>query len=232
MNKPSTQNLFFADLHHPGGTDAEIEELFEQIPANTRRVFFLGDTFHYWINEESFIEEAYAPFLHQLRKWAADGIQLFFLEGNRDFLASHYLDDKPWIDVLTNPSIIDLAGRAVYIGHGDELAWNDWSYQMYKSVIRSRPLRFLADALPGSMRKKIANRMSRASRSIVASKDRSMLAIPEKAYRQVIDSGVDMIIHGHLHASYQQEIHGAKHAGTVICFGWKDGKRNLIHFEG
>ncbi|MGC9329369.1 MAG: UDP-2,3-diacylglucosamine diphosphatase, partial [Candidatus Hinthialibacter sp.] len=94
-----------------------------------------------------------------------DGVSIFFLEGNRDFLASHYFDRQPWIDVLPNPSVIDIGGRAVYIGHGDELCWNDWAYQIYKTLIRSRLMRFAADSAPSALRKRIAQSMSNASRS-------------------------------------------------------------------
>ena len=231
MNPTNGQNLFFADLHHPGGCAEDIEELFLQIPSDTTRIFLLGDTFHYWINEFSFIHEIYAPFLARLKKWADEGIQLFFIEGNRDFLASHYLEEQPWIDVLPNPALIDIAGRMVYVGHGDELCWNDWPYQMYKSFIRSGMLRLLADHLPSEFRKLMVKKMAAASVKIVAGKNASLLKIPDKAYRHVIDSGVQMIIHGHLHETYQKEIETSHGNGTVLCFGWKDQKRNFIHLE-
>jgi UDP-2,3-diacylglucosamine hydrolase len=231
MASDKPQNVFFADLHHPGGRDEAIQTLFRQIPENTRRIFFLGDTFHYWINESSFIEDLYTQFFAQLRAWANQGIDLFFLEGNRDFLASHYLEEQPWIDVLPNPSIIDMAGRAVYIGHGDELAWNDWQYQLYKSFIRSTPMRFLANRLPDAMRRRTVRKMAEASKTLIAGKTSSTLQIPEKAYRQVIDTGVDLLLHGHVHQSYTREINTGVHAATIIAFGWSDGKRNFLHFD-
>ena len=129
----SEQTVFIADLHHKGGREEEIDRLLNEIPSNTRRIFFLGDTFHYWVNESSFIQEKYASFLELLQKWSRDGIHLFFLEGNRDFLAARFFDEQPWIDVLPNPSLIEMGGRIVYIGHGDELCWNDWAYQFYKN---------------------------------------------------------------------------------------------------
>lgn len=226
------QNIFFADLHHPGGEEEEINRLLSEIPQNTVRLFFIGDTFHYWINERSFIEDRYAPFLNRLKDLAKQGLHLFFLEGNRDFLASHYLDEQPWIDVLSNPTVTELGGRAVYIGHGDELCWNDWAYQMYKSVIRSDIMRFVADRLPAPLQRRAVRKMAQASTRIVAAKDKQTLQVPEKAYRQVIASGVDVIVHGHLHQTYQRIINVEGRRGEIYCFGWKDGKRNIIHFEG
>jgi UDP-2,3-diacylglucosamine hydrolase len=222
------KHVFIADLHHPGGQDEEINELFSQIPSGATHLYFLGDTFHYWINDPDFISLRYHDFFERLKDWANKGLQLFFLEGNRDFLASHFLEEEPWIDVLMNPSILDISGRCVYVGHGDELCWNDWPYQMYKSVIRSTPMRFLADHLPDTLRRSAVKRMSEASAKIVAGKAQSMLQIPEKAYTQIIDSGVDVIIHGHLHQTYQREIQAFHHSGSVISFGWKDEKRNII----
>lgn len=226
------ENVFFADLHHPGGEEEEINRLLEEIPPSTKRVFFLGDCFHYWINDPRFIQETYSPFLKRLRELSHNGVHLFFLEGNRDFLASHYLDAQPWIDVLINPSVIELGGRAVYLGHGDELCWNDWAYQTYKTFIRSSAIRYLADRLPGPLRRKAAAKMSTASKSFVAAKPQISLKVPSEAYEQVIDAGVDVIIHGHVHDTYQRAIQTGERAGVVYCFGWSEGKRNFIHFEG
>ncbi len=225
-------NVFFADLHHPGGVDEEVNQLFDDMPSDTSRLFFLGDIFHFWVNDPAFIEGRYKEFLAQLETLAKNGMQLFFIEGNRDFLASHYLDSQPWIDVLGNPSVIDLAGRAVYIGHGDELCWNDWAYQMYKGFIRSKPLRTLADRMPSSWKMKAVQGMANASETIVSSKSHLTLAVPQRAYEQVASTGIDAIIHGHVHDTYQKAIQVDGRETTIYSFGWKNGKRNLIHFEG
>lgn len=232
MKKTSGQNVFLADLHHPGGASGEIEQLLAEIPGNTRRIFLLGDIFQFWVDDSAFMEEKYASFLARLKAWAEEGIQLFFLEGNRDFLASHYFDNEPWIDVLANPTVIDLGGRAVYIGHGDELCWNDWAYQTYKTFIRSRLARLLAGWLPRRLHRRIAQRMEKASGVLVAGKKESVLAVPHRAYESVISSGIDVIVHGHVHQTYQREYTVNGRTGQVLAFGWKDGKRNLIHFEG
>ncbi len=232
MNCISGENVFFSDLHHPGGEVEEIERLLNEIPAGTRRVFLIGDIFHFWVNDPDFLKTHYAPFLDRLRRWAGEGIQLFFIEGNRDFLASHYFEEQPWIDVLANPTVTELGGRAVYIGHGDELCWNDWAYQVYKSVIRSRPLRFLADHLPAPLRHRTARRLSQASAVMVAGKAPAALEIPRHAYESIIASGIDVIVHGHLHQTYQREYTVGGKTGRVLSFGWKDGKRNFIHFAG
>jgi UDP-2,3-diacylglucosamine hydrolase len=229
MHKTAGKHIFFADLHHPGYRHAEIEQLFDNLPADTSHIFFLGDTFHYWINDDSFIEDRYAYLLSIMQAWAKEGIQLFFLEGNRDFLASHYLDNQSWIDVLGNPSVIDIAGRAVYLGHGDELCWNDWQYQFYKSIIRSRPMRFVANNMPSILRRKTVQKMAETSPKLVAKKTSNTLKVPKKAYEQVINTGVDMIIHGHLHRSYHIQIPTEQHNGVVHSIGWVDGKRNFIY---
>ncbi len=232
LSRISGENVFFADLHHPGGKSEEIEQLLAEIPSTTRRIFLLGDIFHFWINDPDFFQDRYSAFLHQLEKWAEHGIQVFFLEGNRDFLASHYFDTQPWIDVLNNPSVIDIGGRAVYIGHGDELCWNDWPYQIYKTVIRSPFMRFLADRLPATFRRNAAQKMTEASHRIVSAKKELTLAVPPRAYKSIIASGIDVIIHGHLHQTYQRQYRIDGRQGQVFAFGWQDGKRNLIHFEG
>ncbi|MEW6235931.1 MAG: UDP-2,3-diacylglucosamine diphosphatase [Candidatus Omnitrophota bacterium] len=226
------RSVFFADLHHPGGQCEEIDALFGEIPDDAKRIFLLGDIFHYWINDKEFIEERYRAFLSRLKRWADQGIELFFLEGNRDFLASHYFDEQSWIEVLSNPAVIDIGGRSVYIGHGDELCWNDWAYQFYKSLIRSSWMRLAADRLPASLRRSLARKMSQTSAAIVAGKSQETLRIPHRAYEQIVATGIDLIIHGHLHESYQRECRARGMQGTIVSFGWKDGKRNFIHFEG
>ena len=232
MTVDTGQNVFLADLHHPGGTDEAIDQLLDGIPTDTKRIFLLGDTFHFWVNDRAFIENRYRHFLTRLQDWAQQGMQLFFLEGNRDFLASRYFEEQPWMDVLPNPTVTEMGGHAVYIGHGDELCWNDWAYQLYKSCIRSRAMRFMADHLPSSWRVGAARKFSETSPSLVATKDPVTLEVPRRAYEQVFTSGIDVIVHGHLHTTYQQEYTRSGKTGRVYCFGWKDGKRNLLHFAG
>ncbi len=231
LSKPG-KNFFVADLHHPGGPHTEIDQLFDEMPADTKQIFLLGDTFHFWINHEEFIREQYGEFLTRLRQYAERGIDVFFLEGNRDFLATRYIERVPYIHVLPNPSLMEIGGRVVYIGHGDELCWNDYAYQMYKTFIRSRPMRWLADHLPGPILSGIAQRMTEASNVIVSGKSKRTLEIPSRAYESVISSGVDVIIHGHIHDTYQREYTIGDRKGTVYAFGWKDGKRNVIYFDG
>ncbi len=232
LNHSSRENVFFVDLHHPGNEDAEINKLFSGIPANTKRIFLLGDIFHVWINDEEWIKEKYSFFLDQLKQWSAKGIDIFFIEGNRDFLASHYFENESWIEVLPNPTVMEIGGQAVYIGHGDELCWNDWAYQFYKSVIRSRWMRFLANRLPSSFRRRTVQKMAQTSTKLVARKKKESLAIPRRAYEAIISTGIDVIIHGHLHESYQREYKVGDMAAKVVCFGWQNDKRNFIHIPG
>lgn len=220
--------MFAADLHHPGGRNEEIERFFLEIPDSVQSIFLLGDIFDYWVNDPDFIEERYGAFLQLLRKMAAGGIDIFFVEGNRDFLASHYFEDEPWIHVLPNPSIIDIDGRTAYIGHGDELCWNDYMYQAYKAVIRSRIVRAIADHLPGHWKQRIAARMAEKSTQLTRKSTRSALRVPPRAYRYMIRTGMDVIIHGHLHDTYQRNIESDGRSGVVLAFGWQEGRRNLI----
>ncbi len=226
------KNFFVVDLHHPGGPHTEIDRIFDAMPADTKQIFMLGDTFHFWINHDEFIQARYGAFLERLRGYADRGIDVFFLEGNRDFLASSYFRDLPYIHLLPNPSLMEIGGRVVYIGHGDELCWQDWAYQIYKTIIRSGPSRFVAEHLPHPILVSLAQQMTQASNKRVAAKPRRVLEVPHNAYRSIIASGVDVIIHGHVHDTYQREYTVNNRKGTVYAFGWKDGKRNVIYFDG
>ena len=224
----AAKRMFAADLHHPGGRYMPIEQLFDSMPETVEQVFLLGDTFDYWINDEDFIEEYYGAFLQRLRRLAAGGVDLFFVEGNRDFLARDYFEGEDWIDVLPNPSVIDLDGRIAYIGHGDELCWNDYRYQIYKAIIRSKPMRFIADHRPNRWKRRIVRRMAAKSAEFVAAKSQRQLAVPQRAYARMISMGMDVVIHGHVHRSYQHQMRVGEREGAILTFGWQDGKRNVI----
>ncbi len=230
-SKPG-KNFFVADLHHPGGPHSEIDQIFDEMPPDTKQIFLLGDTFHYWINDGRFIRDTYGDFLIRLQGYAEREIDIFFLEGNRDFLASAYFENVAYIHTLPNPSLIDISGRVVYIGHGDELCWSDWAYQIYKTFIRSKAMRLMADNLPRPILTRVAQKLSEASNAIVAAKPRRVLQVPHKAYRSIIANGVDVIIHGHVHDTYQREYLVGGRKGTVYAFGWKNGRRNVIYFDG
>jgi UDP-2,3-diacylglucosamine pyrophosphatase LpxH len=93
-------------------------------------------------------------------------------------------------------------------------------------------VKYLADKLPSAVKQSVIKNMERASKSFIAGKKKESLRVPERAYNAVIDLGIDVIVHGHLHDTYQRQITSNGRVCQVFCFGWKDGKRNIIHFEG
>src|SRR5437868_12849526 len=80
---------FISDLHLTPGmprTLAAFERLLARAARQARALFILGDFFEFWIGDE----ETEAPFAARvaaaLARLAAQGVQVYLMHGNRDFL--------------------------------------------------------------------------------------------------------------------------------------------------
>ncbi len=98
-------------------------------------------------------------------------------------------------------------GKKIYFGHGDELERFNYSYQLYKSIIRSYPLKTLANWVPYSVIEKVGTWMSKTSKGHNKKKYQFQESSDTKAsYRSHMDywfknTSWDMIVCGHSHVS-------------------------------
>ncbi len=196
------KTLFISDLHlceqRPDLTAAFLHFLrHDALEANA--LYILGDLFEFWIgdDEPSSLHDKVAKALRNLR---AQGIAIYFIHGNRDFLLGERFAKRAGLILLPPVNQIDLYGRRALLLHGDSLCTRDLAYQRFRRITGWRWLRLLFLGLPLPSRQRIARRLRVGSHTGKQRKaDTIMDVCPEAVQALMQRYQASLLIHGHTH---------------------------------
>jgi len=115
--------LFISDIHlsqgRPDMTAALVRFLEHDAPG-ADALYVLGDLFEFWIGDDDpnplhrEVAEAFLALSQQ-------GVPLYFIHGNRDFLLGRQFAKQAGMTLLGDPCVIELYGERVLLSHGDLL---------------------------------------------------------------------------------------------------------------
>jgi UDP-2,3-diacylglucosamine hydrolase len=198
--------LFVSDVHFGAGSpaaDRAREERFlsflERRAPATRRLFLLGDLFDFWFDYRHAIPRRPFGVVRRLADLAGRGVELHWIGGNHDFWADRFLRDELGARVYPGPSAVELAGRRLFLMHGDGMARGDLGYKLLKGMLRNRWTIAAYGALHPDIGIPLALRVSKWSRG---SRDEENVD-REWLYRQLalprFAAGHDAVLTGHYH---------------------------------
>ncbi len=234
--------VFAADFHLQASDPEGIAlacRFVDTCALRTRRIYLLGDVFDFWTSRALLRLLELRTFFDALRSAAANGTELYFLPGNRDFNLNPAVGAEIGLRVCGEDLSVRLSERSILLTHGDRFLLNDRSYQRFKKVIRSAPARFLAQNMPGRISCALARRLRRYSSSAVARKRSMALAIVESALKECFADGFDWVICGHVHRPQRRDydhrrslyvLPALQEAGEFAVL--KDGRLELSSPEG
>lgn len=130
---------FISDLHldpaEPGTLDAWRRYLRS---SRADAIFMLGDLFEVWVGDDTLDEPGSfeADAAASLQQAAAQR-PLFFMVGNRDFLAGAAFLQRSGMTGLSDPTVLVLGERRILLSHGDALCLEDVDYQRFRALSRS-----------------------------------------------------------------------------------------------
>ena len=133
--------LFISDLHlcveRP-----EITRLFDRFVSETapaaKSLYILGDLFEYWIGDDQLDVDPLAQHVAgKISALAAKGTRCFFMHGNRDFLIGERFAREAGLEILADPTLVEIGDTAVLLMHGDTLCTDDLAYQSFRAQVRS-----------------------------------------------------------------------------------------------
>ena len=146
-----------ADSHlgGPGGSPEVFLEQLQQVrDRGCQRLILLGDIFHVWVGFPGFETpevQAVAPVLRELR---SAGVEIDYVEGNRDF----FIAEGPYSDLFDRVSSevsFEAGGLRVLAVHGDGLNDRDRRYRFWRFLSKSRITRFLMRRLPSVLARRL-----------------------------------------------------------------------------
>lgn len=227
--------LFVSDLHLSPVRPA-ISGLFQDFLACQARqaaaLYILGDLFEYWAGDDDLTEPFNAAICAALKQVAAAGTQLFFMPGNRDFLIGPDFARASGVRLLTEPHLVDIAGTATLLLHGDTLCSDDAAYQEFRNKVRSVAWQASFLAQPLAERKAQIAALRQESNQAKQFKSVAIMDVNPAAVAAVLRShGYPRLIHGHTHrlARHRHQVDG--HACERWVLGdWYDSG-NYLHCD-
>lgn len=230
---------FISDLHLDASRPAITNLLLiflQEIQEQAEALYILGDFFEYWVGDDSLdnpLSISFQPVLQQLRILSNNGTQLYFQQGNRDFLVGERFADTIGCTLLPEQHIIDFYGTPTLLMHGDSLCTDDIAYQQARVMLRN-PLwqqQFLS--LPLASRIAQAQAMRAQSQQAMQSKSEQILDVNPHAVMQVLQqNGVQQLIHGHTHRPAIHELPMATGIAKRIVLGdWHEDRLSYVRAD-
>jgi len=222
--------VFTADVHL-SRHDAERQGLWGRFLEGLRarasggeeiELFVLGDLFEFWHEFLGRPHRRYAPVLEAIGSTVRSGIPVKLLAGNRDWLYGRGMA-ATGAEFLGNSIETDICGLRVYVSHGDELCTRDWSYQAWRRIARSWPLRALLGLTPRVVSFGLADLGMRLSKAHQRYKGLEALDIQASAAEGVAARGFDLVICGHVHVKGWRQLRPEGREAELITLPAWDG---------
>jgi len=208
-----TLSYFASDVHlgldvcDPAGRERRFVGFLRSIPAEkTENLFLLGDIFDFWYEYRDVVPKGYTRVFAALQDLIDGGVKVFFFEGNHDIWSYHYFEELGMVK-LTQPALVQIAGRAFCLGHGDGLGPAPRGYLLMRSVFHSRILQALFSTLHPWLAFRLGKNWSRHNR-LARGEEYRFRGLGEPLYEFALDycagRRVDYFIFGHYHVSVDE----------------------------
>jgi len=226
---------FISDLHLSAKAP-EISQRFEQYLQNGLNnidtLYILGDLFEYWIGDDAAQMLGMQLVLDGLKALSDNGIQGYFIAGNRDFLVGEHFSTHTGFEILPDESIVKIGNEKVLILHGDSLCTDDHLHQQFRQQMMCNPA-FHQHAMSLSIQERIASAEKLRGMSAEHKSEISMEIMDvnqESVVKLFEDKGVTRMIHGHTHRpNIHQHETSLGDAERIVLGDWYTQSSFLIH---
>ena len=129
-----------------------------------------------------------------------------FMHGNRDFLVAHAFAESTGIELIEDPTVLDLHGRRTVLLHGDTLCTGDIAYQKLRAQFRDPRWQQAVLSKPVPERIAMAQAMREQSEGAKGAKEVAIMDVADDAVQRAFEaSGAELMIHGHTHRPGRHE---------------------------
>ena len=194
--------LFISDLHlspaRPTITKAFLDFLGKQAQG-ADALYILGDFFDAWIGDDDDTPD-YTTIRHALKAYSRSGTALYFMHGNRDFLLGEDFIASTGAKLLSDPTVITLAGDNTLLMHGDSLCTQDTDYMAFRDMVRNATWQATLLQQPLQERKALAAQLRETSESMNSMKAEDIMDVtPAEVVAKMHKHQCSRLIHGHTH---------------------------------
>jgi len=130
---------FISDLHLQASEPATVaawQHYLQTTQADA--LFILGDLFEVWVGDDALLEpRSFEAQGCAALKAAAQRLPVYFMHGNRDFLAGPAFLAHCGVTGLSDPAVLGFGDQRFLLSHGDLLCLDDVDYQRFRVQARS-----------------------------------------------------------------------------------------------
>jgi UDP-2,3-diacylglucosamine hydrolase len=216
--------LFISDLH----LEAQRPEIGEQFlgflggeARDADALYILGDLFESWVGDDD-PNPHYATMKSAIRQLADQGVPVYFMHGNRDFMIGTDFARQTGVTLLADPVVVDLYGDDVLLSHGDLLCTDDKEYQQVRTMTRNPDWQEMMRAKPLPERLAIAAGARAQSMQRNAGLPEAIMDVTQAAVETLMAAhSVRLLLHGHTHrpAVHKFQLDG-RDAYRIVLGDW------------
>ncbi len=164
------------------------------------QLYILGDLFDFWVGDDGSAALGQEQVEHIIRRTTNNGLHVFFIHGNRDFLIGGEFEKRTGCKILADQTLITLGSESVLLTHGDSLCSDDIEHQIArKTMVTSK---WKNAFLNQSIEERINTASTMRKKSEISKKSKSMeiMDVNQQHVESVMrEHGVLTMIHGHTH---------------------------------
>ncbi|MCG3135867.1 MAG: UDP-2,3-diacylglucosamine hydrolase [Planctomycetes bacterium] len=233
---PPGVTLVASDLHLTSADPAGIQRFvrFAAGPAReAARIVLAGDLFDFWVTDAQSRDPGLGPALDAVAALVREGIDVGFIEGNRDFAATATLRALG-VRALPDVVVIESGGLRVAVTHGDLLCTADVRYQAFRRLARSQVVRQVLAAAPAALASGAGRAARAGSRVETARKAYGSMGLAPSAVAALIRrTRADALVCGHVHWGRRHAIDVDGRTRDVIVLGaWDEGAPSWARIGG
>lgn len=224
--------VFISDTHfsedHPEITQRFIDFLTWN-KESIENLYLLGDLFDTWIGDDN-VTPLSQKISDALAGCTNTGTKIYFIHGNRDYLIGEKFAQSCGMTLLDDKTVISLYGKNTLLMHGDLLCTDDHAYQRYRKIMFSPIMKKICLMLPLSFRKKVAEKLRKASQKSNATKSMQIMDVSEESVIQALEENhTELLIHGHTHRQASHTIKLTHQSAERLVLGaWDGAQGNAI----
>ena len=228
--------FFVSDLHlsaRAPGTARIFRQLLVDIARAGNRLYILGDLFDAWVGDDD-DDPFHQEIIAALDRARQQGLAVFLLHGNRDFLLGAQFAARAGVTLLPDPCELSAPGRRFVLSHGDLLCADDAEYLAFRAQTRAPG--WQADFLhkPLAERRAIAEGLRAQSEAAKNAKpaalmDANPIAVADFLRRRDYAT----LIHGHTHkpACHEHLVDGVRAERHVLA-DWSETTGEALRWDG
>jgi UDP-2,3-diacylglucosamine hydrolase len=219
-----SRSLFISDLHlAPERPDILLlfERFLDEQARHAESLYILGDLVEYWLGDD---DEArgLASVFNKIKQISDQGVAIYFMHGNRDFLMGKQLAKRIGCTLIDDPYIAMFDKQPVILMHGDTLCTDDVDYIKMRAFLRNPAWQqdFLARPLAERiiMARALREKSSEETRNKSAEIMDVNAAAVELAFTQ---HSSKLMIHGHTHRpNIHQLVVNNKPVTRIVLGDW------------